>query len=167
MVTLKPTVDVIWRTLDMPPPLGEIGRSFDFDLSGSPVSLNIEPNGETVSVRGTLGYLDGDAFAAQDQIRHLLRLGLGLMAVNQGALEIPNLQEFVDDQRGERIPVYAVSKGSLNNPDMTVSALRDIVEWHGYAENVLQQVAESDRSENSSSVDEQNLAEGQFVIFQP
>lgn len=137
MQTLQPIVEAIWRELDLPLPFDEIGSRYSFDLSDTPITLQLEQNGHAVMIRGALGTIPSDEYQAQDVLRRLMRFGLGLMAINHAALDIPNIDRLLQDKNDTLVQVFAVFRAQVNNPQSAVDGLQHIVEWKGYAETVL------------------------------
>ena len=165
MATLKPMVEAIWRQLDLPPPLEEIGRSYGFDLSDTPISMRLEPNGRTVVLRGMIGLLPKDRFRAQGVLAKLLRFGLGLMSINHACLEIPEVERLIDDGETPALEVYALARAQITDPTTGVAALREIVEWRGYGEPLLDSAG--DRADFDGMNPTEFAPEESLVIFKP
>ncbi len=137
MASLRPIVDAIYVTLGLAPPVDMPDHEFTFDLSGIPVDLRVDATGQGGLVRATLGHLNMSTHVAQDQLGRLLKIGLGLTAVNRAVLDLPGAAELKAGQDGAHRGVYAAASFSLSDPQDAVEALRSVIEWQGYAEAIL------------------------------
>lgn len=137
MSDLRTAVDAIWATLGMAPPVGAISDTYAFELEGMPIALQLTPAGDSGLIHADIGCLSGQQLDASAQMARLLRFGLGLVASNRAVLELPQLSEFLANPYAAPVPVRLTAQFTLDPATDAVEALRDIVEWQGYAETVI------------------------------
>lgn len=174
MSSLRAAVDAIYATLGLAPPVSPPGQEFGFELSGVPVVLRVDAGGRIGTVHANLGVLSASAHEAGAQLGQLLRLGLGLTALNRAALEVPGASALASGQETDQRQVYAVAIFPLDEPDEAVESLRAVMEWRGYAETVIapptpeggEKGTMSDGRGLASSAGAQRPDED-YVIFQP
>lgn len=160
-------VAVLWKELGLAPPLGQIGTEFDFDLGETPVSLALQDNGETVTVRGRLGFLEGNAHEAGDQLSRVQRLALGLAALNPAVLDASEAQDILEPGHEGPVPVHAVALAQLSAPTSILPALRAVLDWHAVTGSILTQTADPSAEGEARARPASPGSEPEMIIFQP
>lgn len=167
MSGLGPMVSLLWKELGLAPPVGAIGTEFDFDLGEMAVSLTLEDNGDSVIVRGRLGWLEGNTHEAGDQLARLLRLGLGLAALNGAVLDAAEAGDILERDHEGRVPVHALAMATLATPGSLLPALRALLDWKTATESILAQDGEDSETGNPVPRDGGRGPETEMIIFQP
>ncbi len=165
MTGLGPIVATLWKELGLAPPAAPVGTSFDFELGATSMSLRLADNGETVVVRGRIGWLDGNPHEAGDQLGRVLRLGLGLTMLNAAVLDAAEAEDLLDRDRPEPVPVHVVALARLSVPDSILSAVQAVLTWQSACENILNQGDDGARPEAAPI--RPAVADGDMIIFQP
>lgn len=164
---LGPMVAALWKELGLAPPVGQIGTEFDFDLGEMPLSLALQDNGETVTVRGCLGYLEGHQHEAGDQLSRLQRLGLALTALNAAALDAAEAQDILEAGHEGAVPVYAVALAQLSTPSSILPAVRAVLDWQAATGSILARNAEPGDDGAARARAASPSSEADVIIFQP
>jgi hypothetical protein len=160
-------VTALWRELGLAPPPGAIGASFDFELGPVPVTLELADNGETVIVRGRIGYLEGNMHEAGDQLGRVLRLGLGLTALNGAVLDAAEAEDILEKDHQGLVPVHAVALALLSAPATILPAVRAVIDWHTATEAILTQGEDGAAAPSSRAAAASLAADTEMIIFQP
>ena len=165
MASLRPAVEAIYATLGMAPPVDPPGTEFTFDLGGVPIMLRIDASGSRGTIHATLGTLSNAPHTAGEQLGQLLRIGLGLTAINRAALDVPAAQALARGEEPALRQAFAVAHFPLAEPAEAIEAIREVMEWQGYAEAILGPPTGADDMQTEAT--QASGPEEQFVIFQP
>ena len=175
--SVRPAVEAIWAALGVAPPPEPIAERYEFTIDETDLTLGLAANGSTILLEGHLGELSKDPREAADQLRRLMRSGLGLCAFNRAALCLP---DFASDA-----PVVALADGKLDpeqnlrvtaiaridaaGTHLAPQALQDILQWQKFASPILAAGAYSPRAPHPSSAaaGSDDVPADDFVIFQP
>lgn len=164
---LGPVVAALWKELGMAPPVERIESAFDFELEEVPMALALAENGETVVLRAQLGFLENDAHEAGDQLQRVLRLSLGLTAMNAAVLDASRAEELLELGHEGRVPIYAVATAQVSKPGSIVSAVESVLEWYSVTGTLLiQEVGEVEERTAKPAARSQAL-DADVIIFQP
>lgn len=166
MSGLGPLVGVLWKELGLAPPLGQFGAHFDFELGEMPVSLDLQDNGDTVLLRGRIGFLEANAHEAGDQLARVFRLGLGLTALNGAVLDAAEAEDLLERDHQGLVPVHAVALASLSAPNSVLPALQAVLEWQSVTETILTQ-GDDDAGPKGARRSADPEPEAEMIIFQP
>ena len=167
MAGLGPVVLALWRELGLAPPPESIGTAFDFELGPVPVTLELADNGDTVIVRGRIGFLEGNYHEAGDQLGRVLRLGLGLTALNGAVLDAAEAEDLLEKDHQGLVPVHAVALARLSAPASILPAVRAILDWQTATEAILTQSAEGDAERPVRTTSDRASDDVEMIIFQP
>lgn len=172
--SVRPAVEAIWAAMGFAPPPEAIGSRHDFFIDEVPVVLRLARNGRTVELEGLLGTLATDPMRAADQLRRLLRIGLGLAGFNRAGLWLPAGQQGdVMDALARRRPlpdghpgleVMAVARIGEDVRNDALRAVQDVVQWHHYARPLLDGQAAAVAPMEPQGI---GAADEGMVIFQP
>lgn len=167
MSGLLPVVSLIWRELGLAPPLGKIGARFDFELGDMPVDLVLQDNGETVLVRGRIGFLEANMHEAGDQLSRVQRLALALTALNGAVLDAGEAEDILERDHQGMVPVHAVATAQLSTPDTILPALRAVLDWRSATESLLTQAEGAAEAEPGAGGQGSKASDTEMIIFQP
>lgn len=165
MSGLGPVVALLWKELGLAPPVDPVGTGFEFEIGDLAVRLDLQDNGETVVLRGRIGYLEGNAHEAGDQLSRVLRLGLGLTALNAAALDAGEAESILEAGHEGPVPVHAVALAQLSRPATILTALRAVLDWQSVTESILSQRDEAEPSGTRGRGAQ--AVETEMIIFQP
>lgn len=167
MAGLGPIVAVLWKELGLAPPVGQIGSSFDFELGEMAISLALQDNGETVILRGCIGYLDGNAHEAGDQLSRVMRLGLALTALNGAVLDASEAADILEPGHEGQVPVHAMAMASLGTPSSILPALYAVLDWQTATETILTRSSDPSGADMPGSRNPGPELDDSMIIFQP
>lgn len=167
MAGLGPIVAALWKELGMAPPVETIGAEFEFDLGEMLVRLDLQDNGDTVTVRGRIGFLEGNAHEAGDQLSRVLRLGLGLVALNGAVLDAAAAEDILDNGHEGPVPVFALATASLAHPETVLQALRAVLDWQSVTGSILTQDVDEVGQPGSARPGSGPSSDAEMIIFQP
>jgi hypothetical protein len=164
MPGLGPVVTALWRELGLAPPVEMIGSEFEFDLGSTAFRLELEANGDTVTVRGRIGWLEGNAHEAGDQLGRVLKLGLGLTALNGAVLDASQAEDILERDHQGPVPVFALALAALSEPASILPAVRAVLDWQTATESILSQSDDGDAPARSRPA---TGSDAEMIIFQP
>lgn len=170
MSGLGPVVALLWKELGLAPPVDPVGAAFEFELGEMPLRLDLQDNGDTVVLRGRIGFLEGNAHEAGDQLARVFRLGLGLTALNAAALDAAEAEALLEAGHEGPVPVHAVALAQLSRPATVIPALRAVLDWQSVTDSILSQSADTDGPGPGARPDARSdtWAPGaEMIIFQP
>lgn len=168
MAGLGPVVAALWKELGLAPPVEAVGSEFDFDLGSTAFRLQMAENGERVVVRGRIGFLDGNAHEAGDQLQRVMRLGLALTALNGAALDAAEAQDILEPGHVGPVPVYAVAMALLTDPATIIPAVRAVLDWQSATEAILSRGEEAEYAEQAERGNKERAElDTGMIIFQP
>jgi hypothetical protein len=167
MASLGPIVTALWRELGLAPPPGSVGTVFDLELGLVPMRLELADNGDTVLVRGRIGFLEGNVHEAGDQLGRVLRLGLGLAALNGAVLDAAAAEDILDQDHQGPVPVHAIAIASLSAPSSILSAVRAVLDWQIATEQLLTQSEDGATVASTRAAPAAKPGDTEMIIFQP
>lgn len=175
--SVRPAVEAIWQVLGVAAPPETIGERYAFTVDDIEMELRLARDGRGIELTGRLGRLAPHPMQATDQMRRLLRLGLGLAAVNRAALVLP--------AGAERPALEAMARGDLAQagpPDIWAvtaldsdlhrdapRALQDLAQWRRFARPILGETVPPDVDDDRGPSRRGPAAEAErgYFIFQP
>lgn len=167
-------VEAIWQAMGLAAPPEEIGDRFDFSMDDTEVELRLTRDGRSILIEAVLGELSANPQTAGDQLRRLLRVGLGLSAVNRSALSLPGAKDTAQlAQRAARqteglapLQVRAIARIDGNPAREAVPALQDVLDWRRFSDPILERVASVSERDTPARRPVSDPTAG-MVIFQP
>lgn len=175
--SVRPAVEAIWQVLGVGVPPDSIGERYAFTVDDIEMELRLSRDGRGIELAGRMGRLGLHPMQAADQLRRMLRLGLGLAALNRAALVLP--------AGGDRGALEAMARGDLAQagpPDIwavTVldqdlrrdapRALQDLAQWRNLARPILGETIPTDPDDGPAPARRgpADEAERGYFIFQP
>lgn len=175
--SVRPAVEAIWIALGVGVPPEEIGARYGFTLDDTEMELNLARDGRGIELSARLGRLGLHPLQAADQMRKLLRLGLGLAASNRAALVLP--------VGAERPALESMARGDLaaaGPPEVrvitalgadirqdAVRAVQDVAQWRRLARPILGEPEPADDDDGFAGPRGRREAEAErgYFIFQP
>lgn len=167
MAGLGPIVAALWKELGMAPPAEVIGAEFEFDLGEMPIRLELQDNGDTVTVKGRIGFLEGNAHEAGDQLSRVLRLGLGLVALNGAVLDAAAAEDILEKSHEGAVPIFALATATLGSPASVLPAIRSVLDWQSVTGSILSQDADKTAQGGAASRTGGASSDAEMIIFQP
>ena len=167
MASLAPVVAALWKELGLAPPVDQIGGSFDFDLGATAFRMTLADNGDTVLLRGRIGWLEGNPHEAGDQLGRVLRLGLGLTALNDAVLDAAEAEDILSPDHQGQVPVHVAATAQLSRPLTILPAIRAILDWQTATESILTQSPVDDDPLTPGRRASRSMLDAEMIIFQP
>lgn len=171
---VRTAIEAIWHAMDLAVPPETIGPRYEFAVDDTDVVVKLADNGQTVVVEAELGSLSTEPMQAGDQLRRLMRIGLGFAAFNRSTLSVPDggnpvsLTALVTGRVEDRpkLRVFAVATIDGDPRRQSVSALQDVLQWRTYSDPILERTEGRDVFDilGASSARDDDAG---FVIFQP
>jgi hypothetical protein len=117
-----------------------------------------------VTVRGRIGWLEGNAHEAGDQLGRVLKLGLGLTALNGAVLDASQAEDILERDHQGPVQVFALATAMLSEPASILPAVRAVLDWQTATESILSHSDDGDTPARSRPA---TGSDAEMIIFQP
>jgi len=170
---IRDCVEAIWADMGHVPPPGPIGIEYEFEVDECAIRLTLSPDGASVICTADLGALASEPGQAADQLRRLLRLGLGLLMHNRAALRLPEgansdlVTAWARNRSGGGHPLIVQVQASVpvQTPRAAIAAMGDLMQWADLSRALLQRAAPT--GVDHGAVRHSPYEQSDFVVFQP